>query len=118
MEEFVRNDLFNILTDCKAHCSPLPALVRQGYCHQDLSVAHSCTKELLEQLNRYHQIDESAILARTLGLAINNCYHSKTEIPEWLLTVLCMPVAGNQQDSLLHPAGYWYKSVSEVHRAV
>lgn len=84
MEEFVRNDLFNILTDCKAHCSPLPALVRQGYCHQDLSVAHSCTKELLEQLNRYHQIDESTILARTLGLAINNCYHSETEIPEWL----------------------------------
>lgn len=29
-----------------------------------------------------------------------------------------MPVAGNQQDSLLHPAGYWYKSVSEVHHAV
>lgn len=54
-----------------------PLWFRQGYCHQDLSVAHSCTKELLEQLNRYHQIDESAILARTLGLAINNCYHSK-----------------------------------------
>ncbi|EFE1346830.1 hypothetical protein CJV58_005477, partial [Escherichia coli] len=41
LAKFVGDDLFNILTECKAWSSPIPAEARQGYCHQDLSVAHS-----------------------------------------------------------------------------
>lgn len=59
LAKFVGDDLFNILTECKAWSSPIPAEARQGYCHQDLSVAHSCTSELLAHLKQYHEIDES-----------------------------------------------------------
>ena len=35
LAKFVGDDLFNILTECKARSSPIPAETRQGYCHQD-----------------------------------------------------------------------------------
>ncbi|EFN1751903.1 hypothetical protein ABUZ04_002729 [Escherichia coli] len=84
LAKFVGDDLFNILTECKAWSSPIPAEARQGYCHQDLSVAHSCTSELLAHLKQYHEIDESTILAITIGLAVNEFYQNKQNIPEWL----------------------------------
>ncbi|MBA1029347.1 hypothetical protein H0P21_12700 [Escherichia coli] len=85
LAKFVGDDLFNILTECKAWSSPIPAETRQGYCHQDLSVAHSCTSELLAHLNQYHEIDESAILARVIGMTVNGFYKkNNTDLPEWL----------------------------------
>ncbi|MGE9641019.1 hypothetical protein ACQP3J_28650, partial [Escherichia coli] len=85
LAKFVGDDLFNILTECKAWSSPIPAETRQGYCHQDLSVAHSCTSELLAHLNQYHEIDESAILARVIGITVNGFYKkNNTDLPEWL----------------------------------
>lgn len=85
LAKFVGDDLFNILTECKARSSPIPAETRQGYCHQDLSVAHSCTSELLAHLNQYHEIDESAILARVIGITVNGFYKkNNTDLPEWL----------------------------------
>ncbi|EFA4517977.1 hypothetical protein AAG720_003392 [Escherichia coli] len=86
LAKFVGDDLFNILTECKAWSSPIPAEARQGYYHQDLSVAHSCTSELLERLQQYHEIDEATILARTIGRVINGFYLYKkdTDLPAWL----------------------------------
>ncbi|MCV5374123.1 hypothetical protein OFD18_38685, partial [Escherichia coli] len=49
------------------------------------SVAHSCTSELLAHLNQYHEIDESAILARVISTTINGFYKKKnTDLTEWL----------------------------------
>lgn len=82
--EFVREELFSILTDSKVHCSPIPPHIRQGYSHQALSIAHSHTKKLLAQLNKYHEISHSQILALTIYETINALKVNKTNIPDWL----------------------------------
>ena len=77
LAKFVGDDLFNILTECKALEFTNSSRNPTGYCHQDLSVAHSCTSELLAHMNQYHEIDESAILARVIGITVNGFYKKK-----------------------------------------
>jgi len=84
-DDFIRGDLFTILTESKTRCIPLPTQARGGYCHQDLSIAHSCSDLLLERLDDYHKIDSLQIIAETVCDLINDFRHKHIALPAWLL---------------------------------
>ncbi len=83
-EAFIHDDLFSILTEGPTHCPPIPPQVRQGYCHQDLSIAHSCSSELISRLNDFHKIDSLPILAEAIYNLITNLHHARITVPECL----------------------------------
>ncbi|CAI1688919.1 hypothetical protein [Serratia proteamaculans] len=84
MAEFIRDDLFAILTESKTGCSPIPEHMRKGYCHHDLSIAHSCSDVLLERLDDYHKINTLHILAETICDLIDDFRHKHIALPVWL----------------------------------
>ncbi|WP_224558061.1 hypothetical protein [Pectobacterium versatile] len=84
LEEFIQDDMFAILEDLK-NCSPIPPEARKGYCHQDLSIAHSCSNELLSRLNHFHEIDSLPILAEAIYDLITELRNHNIAIPAWLI---------------------------------
>ena len=83
-EEFIHDDMFAILTEVPTHCPPIPPQVRKGYCHQDLSIAHSFSNELLSRLNNFHRIDSLPILADAIYNLITFFRHARIAVPDWL----------------------------------
>ncbi|EOI1366797.1 hypothetical protein ACMGN5_000092 [Serratia marcescens] len=83
-EEFIHDDMFAILTEGPTHCPPIPPQARKGYCHQDLSIAHSCSNELLSRLNNFHKIDSLPILADAIYNLITFFRHARTAVPDCL----------------------------------
>ncbi|MFV8905838.1 hypothetical protein [Serratia fonticola] len=82
--EFIRDVLFAILTESKTHCAPIPAHMRKGYSHHDLSIAHSCSDVLLSRLDDYYKIDTLQILAETICDLIDDFRHKHIALPGWL----------------------------------
>ncbi|CAM6558761.1 hypothetical protein KQ284_11970 [Klebsiella pneumoniae] len=80
-EEFIHDDMFAILTEGPTHCPPIPPQARKGYCHQDLSIAHSCSNELLSRLNNFHKIDSLPILADAIYNLITFFRHAGAAVP-------------------------------------
>lgn len=83
-EEFIHDDMFAILTEGPTHCPPISPQARKGYCHQDLSIAHSCSNELLSRLNNFHKIDSLPILADAIYNLITFFRHARTAVPDCL----------------------------------
>lgn len=83
-EQFIRDDLFAILTSYQTGCPAIPTEMRQGYCHQDLSIAHSHGNLLLEKLDNYFSIDRVAILSETVFLLIADYRQKHSALPQWL----------------------------------
>ncbi|MFW9764901.1 hypothetical protein V3H19_10940 [Vibrio parahaemolyticus] len=83
-EKFIQDDVFAILTEGPAHCPPIPPQERKGYCHQDLSIAHSCSSELLSLLDDFHKIDSLQILADAIYNLITKLRHDKVVTPDCL----------------------------------
>ncbi|EHR0228945.1 hypothetical protein KS670_004555 [Vibrio parahaemolyticus] len=83
-EKFIQDDLFDILTEVRTHCSPIPPKERKGYCHQDLSIAHSCSSELLSLLDDFHKIDSLTILADSIYILIAQLRRREIAIPDYL----------------------------------
>lgn len=102
--EFIQNDLFAILTESKTHCDPIPAPMRKGYCHHDLSVAHSCSDVLLARLDDYRKIDTLHILAETICDLIGDFRHKHISLPAWL----------SQYDKTCH--GFFVGNLRESHQ--
>lgn len=94
--EFIQNELFTILTESKAHCSPIPAHVRKGYSHHDLSIAHSCSDILLTKLDDYYKIDTLYTVAETIYRIIDELCSRNIELPSWL----------SQFDEIYHGISY------------
>lgn len=84
LEEFIQDDMFAILTESSAHCSSISPQARKGYCHQDLSIAHSCSHELLSRLNDFHKIESLPILADAIYNLIRDFRQYNIAIPTWL----------------------------------
>ncbi|MGX9308632.1 hypothetical protein [Pantoea ananatis] len=84
LEEFIQDDMFAILQDLN-NCSPIPPEARKGYCHQDLSIAHSCSNDLLSRLNHFHEIDSLPILAEAIYDLITELHNYNIDIPAWLI---------------------------------
>lgn len=82
--KFIQNDVFAILIENSTYCPPIPLQERKGYCHQDLSIAHSCSNELLSQLDDFHKIDSLQILADAIFNLINELRKSNIAIPDYL----------------------------------
>lgn len=83
-EEFIHDDMFAILTEGPTHCPPIPPQARKGYCHQDLSIAHSCSSMLLSRLNNFHKIDSLPILADAIYNLITALRHARIAVPDCL----------------------------------
>lgn len=83
-EKFIQDDVFAILTESPTHCPPIPTQERKGYCHQDLSIAHSCCSELLSRLSDFHKIDSLQILAEAIYSLITELHHANIAIPDYL----------------------------------
>ncbi|EFV42486.2 hypothetical protein HMPREF0864_00815 [Enterobacteriaceae bacterium 9_2_54FAA] len=83
LEEFIQDDMFAILQHLN-NCSPIPPEARKGYCHQDLSIAHSCSNDLLSRLNHFHEIDSLSILAEAIYDLITELHNYNIDIPAWL----------------------------------
>ncbi len=84
IEKFVHDDLFAILVKGSTFCKPIPPEARKGYCHQDLSIAHSCSNELLSRLNDFHKIDSLSILAEAIYKLITDLHDTEVTTPDWL----------------------------------
>ncbi|MDI7241114.1 hypothetical protein QML68_15975 [Providencia huaxiensis] len=84
-EKFIREDVYAILADSPTHCLPIPAQKRKGYCHQDLSIAHSYSNELLSLLDDFHKIDSQQILANVIYNLINELHRANIDTPDYLL---------------------------------
>ena len=84
LEKFIYDDMFAILTESSAHCSSISPQARKGYCHQDLSIAHSCSHELLSRLNDFHKIESLPILADAIYDLISDLHQNRIAIPAWL----------------------------------
>lgn len=84
LEKFIHDDLFAILAEGPTHCPPIPLQARKGYCHQDLSIAHSCSSELLSRLNDFHKIDSLPILADAIYNLITTLHDTGIATPDWL----------------------------------
>lgn len=84
LEEFIQYDVFNILNDRPINCLPIPSQDRKGYCHQDISIAHSCSKDLLSRLNDFHKIDTVQILSEAIYNLISVLRNHGEDIPAWL----------------------------------
>jgi len=84
LEQFIHDDMFAILAEGPTHCSPIPPQARKGYCHQDLSIAHSCSRELLSRLNDFHKIDSLPILADAIYNLITALHDAGIVTPDWL----------------------------------
>lgn len=83
-EKFVSDEIFAILTESQVCCSAIPLSDRKGYCHQDLSIAHSCSNELIMRLNDYNKIDSLYIIAETIFDFIQSYNEIRTPLPAWL----------------------------------
>ncbi|MEQ4510157.1 MAG: hypothetical protein ABN480_06085 [Dickeya sp.] len=84
LEKFIQDDVFAILSEEPIHCPPIPPQERKGYCHQDLSIAHSCSSELLSQLDDFHKIDSLQILADAIYNLITNLHRANIVTPDCL----------------------------------
>ncbi|HBS7417781.1 TPA: hypothetical protein MAQ77_004693 [Klebsiella pneumoniae] len=84
IEKFVHDDLFAILVKGPTFCTPISPEARKGYCHQDLSIAHSCSNELLSRLNDFHKIDSLSILAEAIYKLITDLHDTEVTTPDWL----------------------------------
>ncbi|EPB6518433.1 hypothetical protein ACRRA1_001354 [Vibrio parahaemolyticus] len=83
-EKFIQDDVFAILTEDPTYCPPIPPQERKGYCHQDLSIAHSCSSELLSLLDDFHKIDSLQILADSVCNLITQLRHGEIATPDCL----------------------------------
>lgn len=83
-EEFIRDDLFAILTSSQTGCPAIPVEKRKGYCHQDLSIAHSHGDLLLEKLDKYFSINRLDILSETVFHLIADYRQKHSALPQWL----------------------------------
>lgn len=84
LEEFIQDDMFAILTESSAPCPAISPQARKGYCHQDLSIAHSCSHELLFRLSDFHKIESLPILADAIYNLIRDFRQHNIAIPAWL----------------------------------
>ncbi|MCL6381553.1 hypothetical protein [Pectobacterium parmentieri] len=84
LEKFIQDDVFAILTKDPTHCPPIPPQERKGYCHQDLSIAHSCCNELLSRLDDFNKIDSLSILADAIYNLITALHHANIATPDCL----------------------------------
>lgn len=84
LDDFIQNDMLGILTAGSINCPPIPPQARKGYCHQDLSIAHSCSSELLFRLNNFHKIDSLLILADAIYTLITDFRHAGIATPDCL----------------------------------
>ncbi|WP_287848335.1 hypothetical protein [Aeromonas sp.] len=84
LKEFIQDDMFAILTESSAACPSISPQARKGYCHQDLSIAHSCSHELLFRLNDFHKIESLPILADAIYNLIRDFRQYNIAIPAWL----------------------------------
>lgn len=84
LEEFIQDDMFAILTESSASCPAISPQARKGYCHQDLSIAHSCSHELLFRLSDFHKIESLPILADAIYNLIRDFRQYNIAIPAWL----------------------------------
>lgn len=85
LEKFIQDDVFAILAESPTHCPPIPIQERKGYCHQDLSIAHSCSDELLSRLDDFHKIDSLQILADAIYNLITELHRANIDTPDYLL---------------------------------
>lgn len=83
-EELIKDDLFSILTEVRAHCLPIPSQERKGYSHQDLSIAHSYSDELLSLLDDFHKIDSLEILADAIYFLVYELNNQEATLPNCL----------------------------------
>ncbi|HGN1205859.1 TPA: hypothetical protein ACKRPP_001289 [Proteus mirabilis] len=84
LEKFIQDDVFAILAESPTHCPPIPTQERKGYCHQDLSIAHSCSGELLSLLDDFHKIDSQQILADAIYNLITDLHRANIDTPDYL----------------------------------
>ncbi|WP_312985001.1 hypothetical protein [Atlantibacter sp.] len=81
---FINNELIDILLKAKASSEPIPVEIRQGYCHQDLSIAYSCADVLIAKLNAWFDIDPLALLAEAVFQLVYTYRNQPLVLPGWL----------------------------------
>lgn len=84
LEKFIEEDVFAIITENMTPYSSIPSQERKGYSHQDLSIAHSCSSELLSRLEDFHKIDSLQILADAIYNLITELHRANIDTPECL----------------------------------
>lgn len=81
---FINDELIEILIKAKAGSEPIPAEVRQGYCHQDLSIAWSRADLLIEKLNAWFAIDPLTLLSEAVFQLVYLYRNQRPALPDWL----------------------------------
>ncbi|EOG2428811.1 hypothetical protein ACK8Q8_002752 [Proteus mirabilis] len=102
LSEFIQDDFFSILINNRPDNEAIPASVRKGYSHQDLSIAYSYGDELIKKLSEYGNIKVLEVLTETIYSFIKDYRHQNINLPSWLSLFDKVPQgfhSGNIRDS-------------------
>lgn len=81
---FIKTTLFSLLLEVDKACSAIPESARQGYSHQDLSLAYSCADTLIARLNAWFAIDNLRAWSEALCNLLKIIDKQQRQRPDWL----------------------------------